>query len=92
MYVTIFSGRTRRCGVLMGQGLNYDEVTEALSGITLESLVITRVMGEAIRRKAELGLVDLRDFPLLMHIAEILDKGKADADLPWEAFTYEHLK
>jgi hypothetical protein len=27
-----------------------------------------------------------------MHIAEILDKGKADADLPWEAFTYEHLK
>ena len=92
LYVTIFSGRTRRCGVLMGQGLNYDEVTEALAGITLESLVITRVMGNAIRRKAELGLVDLRDFPLLMHIAEILDKGKADADLPWEAFTYEHLK
>ena len=92
LYVTIFSGRTRRCGVLMGQGLNYDEVTEALAGITLESLVITRVMGEAIRRKAELGLVDLGQFPLLMHIVEILDKGKADADLPWEAFTFEHLK
>ncbi len=92
LYVTIFSGRTRRCGVLMGKGLNYDQVTEALAGITLESLVITRVMGNAIRRKAELGLVDLRDFPLLMHIADILDKGKADADLPWEKFTYEHLK
>ncbi|MBQ1634039.1 MAG: glycerol-3-phosphate dehydrogenase, partial [Bacteroidaceae bacterium] len=91
LYVTIFSGRTRRCGVLMGQGLNYDEVTEALAGITLESLVITRVMGNAIRRKAELGLVDLKDFPLLMHIVDILDKGKADADLPWEAFTFEHL-
>lgn len=92
LYVTIFSGRTRRCGVLMGQGLNYDEVTEALAGITLESLVITRVMGNAIRRKAELGLVDLRDFPLLMHIVDILDKGTADADLPWESFTFEHLK
>ena len=92
LYVTIFSGRTRRCGVLMGQGLNYDEVTEALAGITLESLVITRVMGNAIRRKAELGLVDLRDFPLLMHIVDILDKGAADADLPWESFTFEHLK
>lgn len=92
LYVTIFSGRTRRCGVLMGQGLNYDEVTEALAGITLESLVITRVMGQAIRRKAELGLVDLKDFPLLMHIVDILDKGKADADLPWEAFIFEHLK
>ena len=91
LYVTIFSGRTRKCGVLMGRGLHYDEITEALAGITLESLVITRVMGQAIRRKAALGLVDLKNFPLLMHIVEILDKGKADADLPWEAFTFEHL-
>ena len=92
LYVTIFSGRTRRCGVLMGKGLNYDQVTEALAGITLESLVITRIMGNAIRRKAELGLVDLRDFPLLMHIVDILDHGKSDSDIPWEAFTFEHLK
>lgn len=92
LYVTIFSGRTRRCGVLMGQGLDYDQVTEALAGITLESLVITRVMGNAIRRKAELGLVRLEDFPLLMHIVDILDKGKADADLPWEAFTFEKFR
>ena len=76
----------------MGQGMNYEQVTEALAGITLESLVITRVMGQAIRRKAELGLVDLRDFPLLMHIVDIIDNGKADADMPWEAFTYEHIR
>ena len=75
----------------MGRGLNYEQVTEALAGITLESLVITRVMGQAVRRKAELGLVDLADFPLLMHIVGILDKGKADADMPWEAFTFEQL-
>ncbi|MGM9790401.1 MAG: glycerol-3-phosphate dehydrogenase [Candidatus Cryptobacteroides sp.] len=92
LYVTIFSGRTRRCGVLMGKGLDYDQVTEALAGITLESLVITRVMGNAIRKKAALGLVDLKDFPLLMHIVDILDHGKADAELPWEAFTYEHFR
>jgi glycerol-3-phosphate dehydrogenase (NAD(P)+) len=49
-------------------------------------------MGQAIRRKAELGMVDLKDFPLLMHIVDILDNGKADADMPWEAFTYEHLR
>ena len=54
--------------------------------------MITRVMGQAIRREAELGLVDLKDFPLLMHIVDILDKGKADADLPWEAFTFKHLR
>lgn len=92
LYVTIFSGRTRRCGVLMGKGLNYDEVTEALAGITLESLVITRVMGIAVKKKAELGLLDLKNFPLLMHIVDILDKGMADADLPWEAFTFEQFR
>ena len=91
LYVTIFSGRTRRCGVLMGRGLNYNQVTEALAGITLESLVITRIMGNAIRRKAELGLVNLEDFPLLMHIVDILDHGKADSDMPWESFVFEHL-
>ena len=26
-----------------------------------------------------------------MNIVEILDNGKAEADIPWEAFTYEHL-
>ncbi len=92
LYVTIFSGRTRRCGVLMGKGLNYDQVTEALAGITLESLVITRVMGQAVRRKAALGLLQEKNFPLLMHIADILDKGMADADLPWEAFTFEQFR
>lgn len=92
LYVTILSGRTRRCGILMGKGLNFDEVTEALAGVTLESLVITRVMGQAVRRKAELGQLDLKDFPLLMHIVEILDKGMADADLPWGAFSFEQFQ
>jgi hypothetical protein len=27
-----------------------------------------------------------------MHIVDILDHGKADADMPWEAFTFEHLR
>ena len=37
------------------------------------------------------GRLAAADFPLLMHIVEILDKGKADADMPWEAFTFDHL-
>lgn len=89
LYVTILSGRTRNCGILMGQGMNYEEVKEALEGLTLESLVIARVVGKAIRRKAELGLLELKNFPLITHIAEIVEEGKADAELPWEAFTFE---
>ena len=92
LYVTIYGGRTRNCGILMGRGLDYDQVTEALAGVTLESLVITRVMGNALKRKAELGLVDLRNFPLLMHIVNLLDGDNSDAEIPWEAFTFEHLR
>jgi len=33
-------------------------------------------------------LLDLREFPLLMHIDEILTEKKA-VDIPWEAFTFE---
>ena len=58
----------------------------------MESLVITRVMGNALKRKAELGLVDLRNFPLLMHIVNLLDGDNSDAEIPWEAFTFEHLR
>ena len=35
---------------------------------------------------------DLKNFPLLMHIVDILDKGMADADLPWESFTFEQFR
>lgn len=91
LYVTIFSGRTRNCGILLGQGMNYDEVKEALEGQTLESLVIVRVVGKAIRRKAELGLLDLENFPLMTHVVDIIENRAEKADLPWESFTFENF-
>ena len=47
-------------------------------------------MARAIKVKAEKGIVDIRDFPLLMHIDEILTQGK-EVNIPWEAFTYEQV-
>lgn len=91
LYVTICHGRTRNAGILMGKGLSANEITEALAGMTLESLVITRVMGEAVRRKAEQGLLDLKDFPLLMHVVSILDGHHPDVTLPWRDFTFERF-
>lgn len=44
LYVTIFSRAYATLRRIVGKGLNYDQVTEALAGITLESLVITRIM------------------------------------------------
>ena len=64
---------------------------DILAGVTLESLVVSRRDYAAMEKKAERGLVDLKKFPMLCHAAAVLDKG-ADAELPWEAFTFDETK
>ena len=88
LYVTVYGGRTRLVGILLGRGLDIDEAKAELKGVTLESLVVAERVAKAIRVKAEKGLVNIEDFPLLMHIDEIITK-KAPVDIPWEAFTFE---
>lgn len=88
LYVTVYGGRTRLVGILLGRGLNIDEAKAELAGVTLESLVVAGRVAEAIRVKAEKGLVNLQDFPLLMHIDEIITQKKP-VNIPWESFTFE---
>ncbi len=88
LYVTVYGGRTRLVGILLGRGLDIDEAKAELKGVTLESLVVAARVARAIKRAAELGRVDLADFPLLMHIDEIIT-DKAPVDIPWEKFTTE---
>lgn len=91
LYVTVYGGRTRKVGILLGEGKSYKEALDILSGVTLESLVVARRVYKAIARKAELGLVKLSQFPMLCHVAAVLDEG-LDAELPWNSFTFETLK
>ena len=88
LYVTVYGGRTRLVGILLGRGLNIDEAKEELAGVTLESLVVAERVAKAVLVKAERGLVDLKEFPLLMHIDEIITQRK-EVNIPWEAFTFE---
>ena len=88
LYVTVYGGRTRLVGILLGRGLDIDEAKAELAGVTLESLVVAERVAKAIRIRAERGQVDLKDFPVLMHIDDIITK-KAPVDIPWEAFTFE---
>lgn len=87
LYVTVYGGRTRLVGILLGRGLTITEAKEELNGVTLESLVVAERVANAIKTKAALGQVDLADFPLLMHIDSILAGG--EVNLPWDAFTFE---
>ena len=88
LYVTVYGGRTRLVGILLGRGMDIDEAKEALNGVTLESLVVAKRVARAVRIKAAKGEANLADYPLLMHVDEILSEKKA-VQIPWEVFTFE---
>ncbi len=89
LYVTVYGGRTRKIGILLGRGMTYDEAVAALCGVTLESLVVARRVAAAVKTRAQKGELDLASFPMLMHVDDVLNKGK-DAQLPWDSFTFVH--
>ena len=62
LYVTVFGGRTRKIGTLLGRGLSFEEAMEELKGETLESIVISTRTARAFRRLAERNIVNLEDF------------------------------
>lgn len=88
LFVTIFGGRTRKIGMLLGNGMAFSEARQSLGGITLESIVISERVARALKRKAEQGQIDLRDFPLIMHVQEVI-KHQKSAVLPWKRFEKE---
>lgn len=91
LYVTVFGGRTRKIGTLLGRGLSFDQAMEQLQGVTLESIVIATRTARAVKRLAELGKVDESKFPLLMHVDEIINQGK-EVNIPWKSFEVEYNK
>ena len=86
LYITVQAGRSRRLGVLLGKGLTYTQAREQLAGVTLESAAVDMLVAEALRRMAKDGRTDLADFPLLMHIDELLHETNT-LNLPWKAMS-----
>ena len=87
LYVTVYGGRTRLVGILLGKGLDIDQAKAELKGVTLESLVVAVRVAKAIKINIKKGTLKKEDFPLLLHIDEILSEKK-QVDIPWELFTY----
>ena len=91
LYVTVYGGRTRLVGILLGRGLNIDEAKAELNGVTLESLVVAERVARAIKAAAAGGVLDTKDFPLLMHVDEIITEKK-EVNIPWDTFTFVQEK
>lgn len=88
LYVTVYGGRTRLVGILLGRGLDIDQARAELQGVTLESLVVAERVAKAMKLKAQKGLIRMEEFPLLFHIDEIITQKKA-VSIPWDKFTFE---
>ena len=91
LYVTVFGGRTRKIGTLLGEGKTFTQAREMLKGVTLESIVITRRTADAICKKVANGCAKAEDFPLLLHIRELLTENAA-VNVPWDAFETEYFE
>jgi len=78
LYVTVFGGRTRRLGTLLGAGLTFEQAREVLAGVTLESVATIRLFGEVLDEK-------IRKYPLMAHIHELITENQVkEAD--WKSF------
>ena len=85
LYVTLYGGRTRMLGVLLGKGYSMEDALKELSGVTLESTVVAGRVAKALKILAKNGTIDLERFPLLLHVDDVL-QGKTGVDIPWEKF------
>ena len=85
LYVTVFGGRTRKIGTLLGMGHSFKSAMQELSGVTLESVVISERVGKAVLNNIERGKASKDDYPLLLHIFDIITND-AKVDIPWKDF------
>ena len=90
LYVTIFGGRTRKLGILLGRGLTFAQAQQELAGVTLESVAIAQRTVRAMTALVARGLARQEDFPLLFHIGRLL-AGAQNPPMPWAAFETEAL-
>lgn len=85
LYVTVFGGRTVALGKLLGQGKRFSEARQILAGQTLESVEIITRVARALPALAARGLLAMEDFPLLLHMDQIINQSQT-VNIPWDRF------
>lgn len=91
LYVTIYGGRTRKLGILLGKGLPFDAALEQLNGVTLETILIVSRTAQAIRERIAAGVAKAEDFPLLLHMDQLISGGKP-IEIPFNAIETEFIR
>ncbi|AFV88653.1 Glycerol-3-phosphate dehydrogenase [Acidipropionibacterium acidipropionici ATCC 4875] len=86
MFVTTMGGRNVRAGTYVGQGVPFSEIRNVkMKGVTLEGVAAIGVVGAALGKLTERGVIKDTDYPLVRALYEIVAHD-APLDLPWEKF------
>jgi glycerol-3-phosphate dehydrogenase (NAD(P)+) len=85
MYVTSTGGRNVRVGKLLGAGIPFNEAWARLGHITLEGAAAIRVIGGALPKLTDRGLISPDSFPLLRHLYDVVGLEQP-VDMPWSRF------
>ena len=84
LYVTVFGGRTRRLGGILGSGTEFTVAREMLAGVTLESVAIIELLGRYFGSK-------ISEYPLMQHIHERITQNTLP-EIPWDSFTCDYFE
>ena len=86
MLVTTMGGRNVKAGRFVASGVPFSEVqNEKMKGVTLEGVAAIRVIGGALGRLTERGVVAAEDFPLMRHLHAVVARDEP-VEMPWSAF------
>ncbi len=86
MFVTTMGGRNVKAGRFAGAGVPFSEVqNERMKGVTLEGVAAIRVIGGALPKLTERGVIGEEDFPLMRHLHAVVALDEP-VNMPWETF------
>ncbi len=86
MFVTTMGGRNVKAGRFAGAGVPFSEIqNERMKGVTLEGVAAIRVIGGALPKLTERGVIGEEDFPLMRHLHAVVALDEP-VDMPWEKF------
>jgi glycerol-3-phosphate dehydrogenase (NAD(P)+) len=85
MFVTTMGGRNVKVGRLVGSGLRFSEARGRMPGVTLEGAAAIEVIGGALPKLTERGIIRSEDFPLMRHLHSVVGLDEPLA-MPWHTF------
>jgi glycerol-3-phosphate dehydrogenase (NAD(P)+) len=85
LFVTSTGGRNVRVGGLVGGGLRFSDARARMGDITLEGPAAIQVIGGALPKLTDRGIIGPEDFPLLRHLHAVV-AGDQPLRMPWSAF------